>query len=631
MSKGRVTRRRFLIGSAVAAGAALSSCDRAKEVVGEIPGEPADTPEPAKPRVEEPTTAPTKANIARATDTLLPTRTPEATPTIDLEAAWQTHLKLWGERTWYFGDLRDGGEAKLDPEMSTRYKNFRTGVYREIAEMAILARDSFLVFGQTAPRLGQGVHPSQMDESRFVALLGAKTGGQMQIFCFNENLEEEGITVEESCGGVEADEQIWGGDYKTVLTGEPEERRAILVGPENNKFSFGAGALGTTDILTPAIQDKEGNWIVDEKKLEEEGEKKGFLVTAGQDGKIASFMLAYPHVPSVPEGKIPEEELKLKDSIDSHFDVINGIIYVWNLEEVKGEEDKIDFHFCGCYCLETGEWTGEAGWEEYSSLFEAKAKLEIPTLESGETLIGQDFIALPEKKILELLELPENEGKFACPIDVDEDTETKIHSLGEEEDDGNVILITSFKEDNPSERTLLNPSNLRIKLLVSPNEYGKEYSYLLDNMVIISVANPEENLLITSEDKGPVKFGQTLATGFKNIPVNTDNDFGEHALMIGVAVASSTKPDKFPKASELMLKYKDRWVCLDSPPATPEVVQSHIGEIVLEDQSDRMDIRWHDKESMAKVQRAFLLMWAEQKGVAPEKIEAKLVYVDICI
>ena len=338
----------------------------------------ANTPKATKELVETNTPAekaPTEVPTPENTPTSVPTQ--EISPTPDLEATRQVQAKLWEERTFALGEgLKTGGGLEINSEVLARQETFKTNVYEKLAEMNILAKDSWLLFGTHSPWLEQGLHPAQMDDSRFVALLGTKAGGQTQIFCFSENLEEgeEGITVEESCGGVGADEQIWGKDFETVVSaGKPEERQAILVGPEDNYFSFSVGALGTTDILTPVIQNKEGNWIVDKKKFEEEGEKKGFLVTAGQDGKIASFMLNYDNVPSVPEGKTPEEELKLKDSIDAHFDIISGMIYVWNLEETESESEK-GFHYCGYYCLETGEWKGEKEWEEYSSLFEAKAK-----------------------------------------------------------------------------------------------------------------------------------------------------------------------------------------------------------------------------------------------------------------
>jgi len=61
------------------------------------------------------------------------------------------------------------------------------------------------------------------------------------------------------------------------------------------------------------------------------------------------------------------------------------------------------------------------------------------------------------------------------------------------------------------------------------------------------------------------------------------------------------------------------------PTVAPEAME--MGPIVLEDRSSRMDVRWKDENSMAKFQRAFLLMWGEKGGYPPltvEEIEAKL-------
>jgi len=565
-----VTRRQFLRSAGFGAGAViLAGCGDDEPIKRMVKGIREAAEE--KPPVTNTPKATEKPFETNTPVKEAPTKTPiqEAPPTPDLEATRQVQAKLWERRAFIIGEgSQTGGSLETDPNVLMRQEAFKTNVYKELVERNILIEDNtWLLFGAHSAGLRNGFHPAQMDDSRFVALMGTKTDGQMQMLCFDED-PGKGMTVEKSCGGVKADEQIWGKDFETIVsTGKPEERQAILVGPEDNCFSFSVGALGATDILTPVVQDKEGNWIVDEKKLEEEGEKKGFLVTAGQNGKTASFMLTYPHVPSVPEGKTPEEELKLKDSIDAHFDIINGMIYVWSLEEVEGEEDKIGFHYCGYYSLETGEWTGEKGWEKYSSLFEAKAELETPTLEPGETLIGQDFIALPEKKILELLELPENEGKFACPVDVDEETRIKIGI--KEGDNGNVsnmISIADYKEDEFSGRVLLNPSRLGVKLQVASRDYGQVAYFILDNGATIKVVNPDEILIATSKTENSVEFGQVLAKGFKNIPGNklfTE----EHAVTIFVPDPNNP-PSGYLNASDFMLKYKDRWVCLNSSPAT---------------------------------------------------------------
>jgi len=179
----------------------------------------------------------------------------------------------------------------------------------------------------------------------------------------------------------------------------------------------------------------------------------------------------------------------------------------------------------------------------------------------GESLIGQDFIVLPEKKILKLLELPENEGKIICPVNADE--ETKIEIGTRDKDDGNIsdiISITNYKEDEFLERILLNPSSLGVKLQIVPRDYGKVAYFTLDNGITIKVVNSNKILITSSKDQEPVMFGQPLASGFKNIPGNKVFS-KEHAITISVPDPNNP-PSGYLKASDFMLKYKDRWVCL---------------------------------------------------------------------
>jgi len=60
------------------------------------------------------------------------------------------------------------------------------------------------------------------------------------------------------------------------------------------------------------------------------------------------------------------------------------------------------------------------------------------------------------------------------------------------------------------------------------------------------------------------------------------------------------------------------------PTPTPEVKPLKMGKIYLVDKSNRMDVRWKDENSMAKVQEAFLIMWAKKSGTTVEQIKAQM-------
>ena len=176
---------------------------------------------------------------------------------------------------------------------------------------------------------------------------------------------------------------------------------------------------------------------------------------------------------------------------------------------------------------------------------------------SKEAPVGKDLIALSEEKILELLSLPENEGKIICPVNVDEETEVKIATR--EEENGSIsdaILITNFKEDNPEQRILFHPSNLGVESHVAPRDYGRDAYFELANGLVIKVVNPDDISITTSKTQERVKFGQILATGFKNIPANKRYE----ESVVAIWIADPNNPRRPLKASEFMLRYKDRWV-----------------------------------------------------------------------
>lgn len=49
-----------------------------------------------------------------------------------------------------------------------------------------------------------------------------------------------------------------------------------------------------------------------------------------------------------------------------------------------------------------------------------------------------------------------------------------------------------------------------------------------------------------------------------------------------------------------------------------------LGNILLEDQSERLDIKWRNEQSIVKVQEAFLVMWARKRNTTPEEIRNQL-------
>lgn len=65
-------------------------------------------------------------------------------------------------------------------------------------------------------------------------------------------------------------------------------------------------------------------------------------------------------------------------------------------------------------------------------------------------------------------------------------------------------------------------------------------------------------------------------------------------------------------------------VFIPEPTPTPEIRPVKMGQIMLEDQSTRMDIQWKDENSMGKVQEAFLIMWARKAGTTPEAVRARM-------
>lgn len=311
------------------------------------------------------TPKPTETCRPTLTSTLEPTSVPTFTPGPNLEATRQAQIESW----------RKKGELGVAPEVVIREEAFRDNVYQKLAEMEIFPKDSFLLFGVDSPWLEKGVHPDQMDPSRFIALLGTKKDGEAKIYWFEENPNNQGeVMVKEGCGGVQLDSRFWGVNYKEfVVETEAGEGYRVLVGQneetgQEEAYLFTQDALGITELLVPAKKNEKGDYIVDETRLEQEGKKQGYLIVAAQEGKAAYFMLTYSHLPDLPEGKA-----RRKENIDTHLDIVNNILHVWNLQSGEEGGEKVSyFYFVGRFYLETGDWVGEPGWEDYTQLFESQ-------------------------------------------------------------------------------------------------------------------------------------------------------------------------------------------------------------------------------------------------------------------
>lgn len=100
--------------------------------------------------------------------------------------------------------------------------------------------------------------------------------------------------------------------------------------------------------------------------------------------------------------------------------------------------------------------------------------------ESGEVLIGKDFIALPEEKVLELLSLPENEEKMILPVYPDSGTRLVVEPYRDKEGDKHLVLLYDLKE-----RVLFNPTTSGVKftmILMGSGDKAQSYGcYILKN------------------------------------------------------------------------------------------------------------------------------------------------------
>jgi len=216
--------------------------------------------------------------------------------------------------------------------------------------------------------------------------------------------------------------------------------------------------------------------------------------------------------------------------------------------------------------LETNTELLDKFFPNFSTTPPVKSEEEIK-LEAGEVLVGKDFIALPKQKILELLNLPENQYHFILPVYPDEQTLVTIHDSPR--GDGRKSIIIS----NLKERVLIKPSVGGIEEWIGPGPTLKsgEESTLLNfrlkdsNFAIEILRDGTEINPITPSDEDKVEFGAVLASGFKDIDVwppgmkHDNNPYNISVVIMPLKGGVSNDP------SQYLLKYKSRWVVLKNP------------------------------------------------------------------
>ena len=174
-----------------------------------------------------------------------------------------------------------------------------------------------------------------------------------------------------------------------------------------------------------------------------------------------------------------------------------------------------------------------------------------------ETLVGKDFIALPEKKILELLSLPENKEKMILPAYPSPETRLTVEPYKDKYGEHKMILISGLDE-----RTLFNPTveGVRFSTIIQGSggsdniTYSSALFFLKGNGFIIEVDNqPEvEFNAIKPEEEDDITFGTILAS---NIQKRTLPRYGENDLCV---FCSSEPVGDNPM--EYLLRYKGKIV-----------------------------------------------------------------------
>lgn len=203
------------------------------------------------------------------------------------------------------------------------------------------------------------------------------------------------------------------------------------------------------------------------------------------------------------------------------------IILLRGSDEAGGE--KIDLQKA-VYNQEKGEW-------EWVSAI---------VLEEGEKLIGEDFIALPDERIKQMLE--EKPGSFVLPTYVDEKSEVTFEkSLS----GGTLIGIRSCPE-----RVMFYPvlQGLSFGILTDPrdpNDIKQFAQFITPEGVIFSVKyNPDVTVLDVNLTNA--FFGDQIASDF---PVRETPLYGD--ILIGISTNTDAKERDLTK---FILKYKGRIV-----------------------------------------------------------------------
>jgi hypothetical protein len=161
----------------------------------------------------------------------------------------------------------------------------------------------------------------------------------------------------------------------------------------------------------------------------------------------------------------------------------------------------------------------------------------IITLESGDILIGNDYIAMDDKKILEFLNRPGNEGRFTIPTFVNPDT---YLTAGAQSGGKNYLMVNSKPGG-----TLFNPSLSGIDHVEMIGESNKDTTnlriYFMGGKFYLSILGPkgisvpEKSL----DELRAMKFGEVIASNLRQ--------FSHIAKFKEVVVGISPNEEDYPE------------------------------------------------------------------------------------
>ncbi len=456
---------------------------------------------------------------------------PTTEPTRDLEA---DRLARWQDKFWRIGGsvLASGGlELEDYGEEMQIFRNELTKVAEEHGFEADLVE--LVLTGNNSMQVEKDGQLEQIAPTEYYGLMITED----KVACFTKTTE--GISVEQDCGWFEKSQVIWGQDYSLQVVASPEGRALFSLlmkeeGENMSMFRLKHDQLGVVTTLEEVTvdgemrQDENGMWILDgDMVVAEDSEITSGVMVIGtnDDGKTGTFLLECQPV-------VLERDLK-PEIVSGLVDYARGSVPV-DMTQADGVRENV-----GYFDLSGGSWHGMEGYEDMKSILVDEVGIVREAGENGEVLIGEHFIGLPDERIVELLNLPENARKFACPMLVDDSSELIIYTKPDV-DYADAIYIKGTVDNNVYQTTILGMIKTFLPGMVTLDLPG---GYFI-------VANSPEKVNVSGNPLLVPEFGSVLMENVK-----PDED-GNNILIF----AANTETGKHKKATDGMLMYNGRFV-----------------------------------------------------------------------